>query len=118
MEKGIDPLTGEEFYKKRSNQRFASRSNQIKFNNMKAHRKRKAKGKEDRILDNNRQVLKIILGSDQEVIKSLDYLQGAGLDFGYNTHSVKREDQIWICIYDYAYTRISPNTFKIIKLEP
>lgn len=112
-----DPLTGEIFIKRRSNQIFANSKNQIKYNNLKAFEKRKAKAQFDRILEKNRQVLKRTLGSNEEIIKSRDYLEGAGLNFGCNTHTIMRDRKKWICIYDYAYALIATNTFKIIKLK-
>lgn len=113
----IDPLTGEAFIKKRSNQVFANSENQIRHNNLKAYEKRKAKAQIDKILDRNRQVLKVTLGSHIEITKSKDYLEGAGLHFGCNTHTIMMEGNKWICIYDYAYSLIDTNTFKIIKLK-
>lgn len=116
-ETAVDPLTGETFIKKRNNQVFANRKNQIKYNNLKAREKRNAKAEADRILDKSRQVLKQTLGSNQEIIKSKDYLDGAGLNFGFNTHSIKKDGKIWICIYDYAYAMIDIHLFKIIKIK-
>jgi len=112
-----DPLTGEAFIKKRSNQVFANRVNQIRYNNLKAHAKRKAKSKMDKILDNNRKVLMKVLGSNKEKIKSRDFLDGAGLHFGYNTHTTMIEGNKWICIYDYGYSLVDKNTFKIKKIK-
>lgn len=116
METAKDPLTGESFFKQRNNQVFANRQNQIKFNNLKALSKRKSIASISRIIDNNRTILKTILTDKTEIIKSLDFLLGAGFNFGCSTHSIKRDDKKWICIYDYAYTLIYENTFKIIKL--
>lgn len=116
-EKAIDPLTGEEFVLKRSNQKFASRENQIKYNNLKAGEERQAKAKTRKILNSNRKVLQKVLGSNDEVVRSLDYLKGAGLDFQYCTHIIKGHNFNWTCIDDYAYSLISTNTFKIIKLK-
>lgn len=70
-----------------------------------------------RVLDKNRQVLKLTLVPNEEIIKSKDYLEGAGLNFGYNTHSIIKNGIKWICIYDYAYTLIDSNNFKIIKIK-
>jgi len=117
MEKAKDPLTGEEFYKKRSNQIFASRANQIKFNNKKAFRKRKAKSLPDKILDRSREVLKNILGDMESVERSYDFLLGAGLHFGFCTHHINIDGVKWVCIYDYAYALIDNKLFKIIRLE-
>jgi len=116
-EKAIDPLTGEEFVPKRSNQKFASRENQIKYNNIKAAKERNAKALTENILNANRKVLQRILGSKSEVIKSYDFMDGAGLNFGFNTHTMKIRDINWICVHDYAYALVNTNAFKIIKLD-
>lgn len=117
IKEAVDPLTGELFIPKRNNQIFAARQNQIRYNNLKAAKERQAKAKSRKILDTNRKVLQSILGPHSEIIKSLDYIDGAGLDFGYNTHTIIIQGVKWICIYDYAYTLISANTFKIIKIN-
>jgi hypothetical protein len=117
MRTAIDPLTGETFIKERSNQVYANRENQIRYNNLKAYEKSKAKAQTDRILDKSRQVLKLTLGSNEEITKSKDYLEGAGLNFGFNTQTIMRNGKKWICIYDYAYALVDVNTFKIIKLK-
>lgn len=62
MEQARDLLTNELFYKSRSNQKFANRKNQIRYNNIKAYKKRKAKAPTDKILDKNRAILKKVLG--------------------------------------------------------
>jgi hypothetical protein len=117
IEMAIDPLTGEEFVPKRSNQKFANRENQIRYNNLKAARERLAKAKTRKILNTNRKALQQVLGSRHEVVRSLDYLKGAGLDLQFCTHTIKIQNLKWTCIDDYAYTLIDKNTFKIIKLN-
>lgn len=112
-----DPLTGEQFVPKRSNQKFASRKNQIRYNNLKAAEERQAIAKTRKILNSNRKVLQRVLGSNNEVLRSLDFLEGAGLDFQYCTRTIRGENLNWTCIDDYAYALIDTNTFKIIKLK-
>lgn len=111
-----DPLTGEQFVPRRMNQRFASRSNQVKFNNLKAARKRKAKARHDRVLDKNRNILQRLLGDKKEVVLSKDYLLGAGFNFRMQTHSLTSGQKVFVCIYDYAYTRLENNQYKIVRL--
>ncbi len=117
MEKGTDPLTGEVFIKKRSNQVFASRENQIRYNNRKAGHKRKVKSRVDRKLDKNREILKSVLGDQKEVTKSKDFLLGAGFHFGCQTHSIRKGDITWQCVYEFAYAGDSSNSYKIIRHE-
>jgi hypothetical protein len=113
----FDPLTGEEFVPKRSNQKFASKENQIKYNNLKAAKERQAKAHTRKLLDFNRKVMQRVLGSRDEVVRTLDYLKGAGLNFHYCTHTIRIQNLNWTCIDDYAYALIDTNTFKIIKLK-
>jgi len=117
MEKSIDPLTGETFMRTRSNQVFASRLNQIKFNNFKAQKKRKSKEKINKILDKNYNVLASIVNGKKSTVKSYDFLLGAGFNFSCVTHHVKHEQKKWNCVYDYAYLVIGDKQFKIIQLE-
>jgi hypothetical protein len=117
MKEALDPLTGETFIKKRNNQVFANRENQISFNNLKAQEKRKALAQINKILDKNRQILKTVLGRDTEITKSLDFLLGAGFHFGMNTHTMKIREKKWSCVYDYAYRLVAENKFKIIYLK-
>lgn len=110
-----DPLTGEAFVPRRTNQRFASRRNQIHYNNLKAGEKRKAKAQLDRLLDKNRTILKTVLVDKKEVILSKDYLLGAGFHFGALTHNVKVGEATFHCIYDFSYTRHENNKYKIVR---
>ena len=111
----IDPLTQESFIPERTNQRFASRKNQIKYNNLKAKGKRLAKAEVDIILDKNRTILRAILNGNKEIIKSRDFLLGAGFHFGCNTHSKIIKNKEYRCIYEYAYTPLNNQDYDIIK---
>ena len=112
-----DPLTGEVFIPGRGNQKFASRSNQIRFNNLKAARKRRAKANVDRVHDRNRTILKRVLGNRSDKTLSRDYLLGAGFDFTCFTHSTKKVEGICHCVYEFGYINTGENSFKIFKHE-
>ena len=115
METAKDILTGEVFIRTRNNQKFANRKNQIRYNNIIANNKRKAKSSVDRILDKNRNILKTILGNSTEAVKSKDFLLGAGFYFTTLTHQRTIEGKIYHCIYDYAYIKMDHNNYKIIR---
>lgn len=115
MKEAKDPLTGEKFIKKRDNQVFANRKNQIKFNNLKAQEKRKSTAQLNKLLDTNRKILKRLLNDKKEIIKSYDFLLGAGFHFGVNTHTINIENKKWTCIYEYSYLFLGENQFKIIN---
>ncbi len=115
METAKDPFTGETFYKRRNNQKFASRENQIRYNNRIAAEKQKAKALVERYLDKNRTILKSILGDEKVVTKSKDFMLGAGFHSGCHTHSIERGNELWKCVYDYAFLNIGNNHYKIVK---
>lgn len=113
----IDPLTKEQFYPKRSNQRFANRENQIRFNNEIAKAKRQEKAYVHSVLQKNWKILSQIVKNQEEVIKSQDYLLGAGYIFGCYTHIREIEGQKWNMVYNYGYTTTkTKHQFKIKKL--
>lgn len=116
MYENIDPLTGETFETNRSNQVFASRRNQVIFNNLKVQKVRNVKASINRILDNNRSILEAILGGELETEVGIDFMKEKGFEFGCLTHFLKRDEQQWICVYDYAYSRSDSEITKIIKL--
>ncbi|WP_040252379.1 hypothetical protein [Psychroserpens mesophilus] len=117
MNTAKDPLTGETFFKRRNNQVFANRENQIKYNNIKAQKRRDSTKEINQLLNNNRNILKRVLGGEQEVVKSLDFLYGAGFNFAIITHTCRIGEQKCNCIFDYAYLFIEGNQVKIIKLK-
>ena len=110
-----DPLTGELFTPSRNNQLFASRKNQIRFNNNKANTKRRSKAVVDNILDGNRSILQRLLSDKKEVKFSKDYLLGAGFNFGCLSHNRNIDGIIWTCIYEYGYIKTQNNEYRIIK---
>jgi len=116
MEQIEDLLTGIPFTPTRSDQRFATRENQIRYNNLKARQKRKAKAEIDKALDTNRNILRRLLNDRKEVIKSYDYLSGAGFNFGITTHKTKKDGKLWSCIYEYALINIKDEQFLITKI--
>ena len=113
--KGIDPWTNQEFTKHRSNQKFQCKENQIRFNNERARQKRNAMASINRALDKNRKVLQAILGEQESVKRSRDFLLGAGYHFGVFTHNIKIEGILWNCVYEYGITDVQDQAFIIRK---
>ena len=112
-----DPLTKESFYPKRSNQKFASRKNQVKYNNLKARKKRVAKKKFDQPLDRNRNILIGILGTNMSMIKHKEWLLALGYDFNIYTHSSRYEGKNIPCIYEFGIAQLDGEKFKIMRNE-
>jgi hypothetical protein len=113
METRKDLLTGEDFTPSRRNQRFASRANQVRYNNLLAQQKRDAKRPLDRALDMNRTILIRLLGEAKSVSKTKDFLLGAGYDFTAFTQTAKNELQSYYCIYDMALFPIGDQKYLI-----
>lgn len=117
MEKAKDLLTQEEFIKQRSNQKFVSARNRIRYNNLKARQKRLTKAPVDRELDQNRTILNRIIGDKPEIIVSRDFLLGAGFSFNYYSFLRKITDVTYFGIYEYGITKTSDGKFKIINFN-
>lgn len=117
MENAKDPLTQEEFIKQRSNQKFASSTNRIRFNNLKARQKRLMKGYVDRKLDQNRTILRRIIRDKPEITVSRDYLLGAGFHFAFYSYIKEINGVTYTGIYEYGIAKISDDKFKIIKFN-
>ncbi len=111
-----DPLTGEEFIPKRRNQKFASRKNQIAYNNEKAYSIRMANEPTQRILNKNRKVLSQKLGDKKDVIVTEEFLRGADFDFGcYSNYVLIDKTTPAFKIFNYYLIPLENNSFKITQ---
>ncbi len=115
MEKAKDLLTDEEFVKRRNNQRFASRQNQIRYNNMKAQEKRNIKSQVDRVLDKNRTILQKLLDGKTETTRSRDFLLGAGFCFRYYSFHKDIGGTPYAGIYEFGIAKQQNDQYHIIK---
>lgn len=111
-----DPLTGEKFIPKRNNQKFATRSNQVRFNNKKARERRELKSEINKTLDKNRAILEQLHDNQPHVLHSKDFLLGAGYHFGCFTHSIKVDDRLIRCVFDLGIEKVG-NKFKVQKYD-
>jgi hypothetical protein len=111
-----DKLTGTEFIPERSNQLFATRANQIRYNNELARKKREAKKPLDRILDTNRTIIYRLLGQAKAGTYNKDYLLGAGFNFSVYTYVTRDvNNHLVFAIYDVAIVQTTENEYKVIK---
>ena len=111
-----DPLTNELFYPKRNNQLFASRLNQIRYNNWKALNVRLLKKPVDRPLHRNFLILnKLMNGTINEKVFHKEYLIGSGLNFN-NYTGVDYIDNIkYFKMFNFVIIPQPDNYLKIIK---
>lgn len=117
MIRRIDPYTHEIFYPKRNNQYFATRENQIAYNNQKAKYIRDLMAKIDNYIRNNWKILVDELKEDEIVTRTKDYLLGCGYNFKFFNYQIFIEGEQYFCIYNYGITMIESGLYKIIKLE-
>jgi hypothetical protein len=110
-----DPYTGELFVPKRSNQKFASRSNQVKFNNERQRIDRNAKGRIQKLLDKNFKILQSLLKDQETVNATRDSLEKVGYSFTYYTHTILNNQRQTPVIFDFIVETIGSNDFKIYR---
>ncbi len=83
-----DPQTGEKFFAKRANQKFASPENRIKFNNDAANALRKQREYINKPIHITHVKLRKLMVGRNEAEFYLDFLRGYGLDFNVFNHYV------------------------------
>ena len=113
----IDPLTGEEFVAKRSNQRFANAENKIRYNNRKNAEINKERAFFDKPCKKGELVLRTLYNPKSDNIFHKEFLQGMGLRLdAYNNVEEINNERI-ICYYGYALRKVpDSDNYQIIKL--
>jgi hypothetical protein len=96
-----DPLTKKEFQPHRTNQRFESRGNQVKFNNLNAQKRRNAMAAINKPLNKNFQILSEIMADEKIKRFHKEFLIGKGFNLGIHTHYETYEGILYNAIYDY-----------------
>lgn len=107
MGKATDPFTKEQFIKSRSNQVYANRKNQVKHSNQKAKEKRESLASINKTLHSNLKIIQNILGENTSVIKSHEFLLGAGFSFESITHARRVDDLSYYCVFNVGYRMIT-----------
>ena len=114
MEEKQCPHTGEWFTPKRRNQIYASRQDQIAYNNEKARINRELVNPVNSSLLNNRNILFELLNGEAEKEVSKDLLTGKGFNFRVITGRRKIDDKMFIMFYDLCFS-IQNNNLILIK---
>ncbi len=108
-----DPLTGEEFNPKRSNQRFACPENRIKYHNNEANQERKETDFVNKPLRHNRKTLnKLMKGKDKATFHE-EFLKGKDYNFLVYNGTCKVEKGTGYCLYNYILIFEKPNVHVI-----
>ena len=115
----IDKLTKQSFIPKRLDQKFATRENQIKYNNLKQRNKRILRSKVDRILHKNHEICLGVLGDKNSVIKSKEWLDALGYNFAFSTHFYDLDEakNPIPAVYDIAIQTLPNQKYKITRHE-
>ena len=100
----VDPYTKEEFFTKKRNQKFASKANQVAYNN-----ELKAVEKDNLLfvtkkLYNNRNILKKALKEKQSITVTKDYLMAENFCFYCITHYKIIDNINHFGIFEYSYS--------------
>ncbi len=117
MERAKDLLTEEWFDKRRNNQKFVNRENQVRYNNNKAQQRRNVTSFFDRQMNQNRKILLNILGKKNEITKSRDFLLGAGYNFKYFMYIRPVSGLDYTGIYEFGITKMNETDYHIIRFE-
>lgn len=117
MNQRKDPYTGEVFVPKRNNQHFATRKNQVAYNNAKARKIRKIHSDIDVQLKKNWQVLDDLLGLDEKITKSKDFLLGSGYDFRLFNSYQNHFGKAYYGVYNYGIRKVNETTYEIVKFK-
>jgi hypothetical protein len=112
-----DPLTGKLFYPIRSNQMFANRTNQVRWNNIKAKKKRDIKAPLNQTLDSNRNILKRVLAGKKKITKTKEFMLGAGYSFGNYCQVYKSGGLLYQYVYDFAIADKQDGNYVLIDLK-
>lgn len=97
----ICPYSGEEFFPKRQNQKFAQPNYRIAFHNEKYNKIRKDRLSVDKQLHKNYSILLLEMLEETKKVFHKQYLLGKGFSFGVLTHYQKIDKVNRQALYDF-----------------
>ena len=112
-----DPLTGEEFIAKRSNQRFANAENKNRYHNRKNSELYKIRSPYEKLLKQSHRELIALYNPNSDNKFYVEFLKGRRVDIGAYNHVINTVSGDLFCYYDYALKKTdNPDILQIIKL--
>lgn len=111
----IDPHTGEKFTPKRANQIFASRKNQVAYNNAKTRKKRAKMELIDKHNRKNWRVLNSILGLRRRKVATVLTLKSKGFNFNFFNNIRRHDGKKFYCVYDFGIFVLENGLYEIVK---
>jgi hypothetical protein len=115
MESRIDPHTGKYFVPKRNNQQFATRENQVAFNNIKARLIRDSHVEIDKKIKQNSKILENLLIDSDKVVKSKDFFEGVGYNFPFFNNYRTHKGITYECVYNIGIRGVGVNDIEAIR---
>lgn len=111
-----DPLTGELFIPKKVTQKFKTRDNQIKYNNLLQSYRRQFLGTLLRPLMKTHRILSNAIGTKNTITLHKEWLSGAGADMTLFTHVETIDETRFYAMFNFT---ISSNKeyYKITKIN-
>lgn len=109
-----DPQTGELFFPKRANQKFARPENRIKFHNSQANELRKETSVIDKVIKRTHKLIRQLMGNKSETEFSKDYLDGYGVNLDAFNHLVAIKGVNYPAVYEFVIIVVNDNLIKII----
>lgn len=113
-----DPLTGEEFEPRRSNQRFARPENRIKYYNNKAKARRQKNAYIDKILKHNQEVLDELMEGKDEATFHEQFLKGAKFNPNVCTGITRIGSDMVSVLYNYLINYKNPEIHVLRNDKP
>ncbi len=111
----ICPYTNQTFIPKRSNQKFLNSESRIAYHNAMAKKERRNKLPIFKVLKNNYNILISNLNSKSEVVRSKEFLRGAGFNFNQMTSFHQIEGTNTAVIFDLGYQKTEKGNYRILK---
>jgi len=109
----VDPHTGEEFFTNKRNKKFASKSNQVAYNNELFAVKRESESLITERLHHNQTIIRIALNGTKSTTVTKEYLIARGFNFYSITHFKKKDNTTFYGIFEFTYSVINNEQFKI-----
>lgn len=111
----ICPYTKQTFIPKRSNQKFLNSESRIAYHNAMAKKERRNKLPIFKVLKNNYNILISNLNSKSEVVRSKEFLRGAGFNFNQMTSFHQIEGTNTAVIFDLGYQKTEKGNYRILR---
>lgn len=113
----VCPYSGEEFYAKRSNQKFENAECRIAYHNHRNNLLRLMRAREDRRLHKNHKILVELMGDEKRKQFKRDFLHGKGFSTKVLTGLTKYRN-VWVhALYNYLMYEGQDNTITFIQID-